>query len=126
MTFLRQGLDQVCRFQAVSDSPHLFTALDECDEHPVVIVNPDALDGTWQQLLISLNNIPNPPKLIIISRDNSGWADIVAEGGFDSVTRPIEADRLQHLVNAAHLAWTRDATSAKKTWPAARTFHACA
>lgn len=115
LSFLKQGLDHVCRFRPVSDSKALLMALAETGEHPVVIANPETLDITWQELLKNLQAISNPPKLIIISRDNSLWTEILLEGGFDSIARPVEPDRLHHLIDAAHLAWTRDLKPEKIT-----------
>jgi len=111
VSFLKQGLDHVCRFRPVSDSKALFALLAECDEHPVVLANPEAMDITWPQLLKDLERVPNPPKLIIIARDHTLWGEILAQGGFDSIVRPVEPSRLHHLINAAHLAWTRDLKS---------------
>lgn len=86
---------------------------------PVVVCACEPHDETWRDLLDQLAIIPNPPYLIVTSRqaDESLWSDVLNAGGYDVLARPFEADELPRTLSQACLRWRQQFGSADLKLP---------
>lgn len=58
---------------------------------PLVIAERDFLGGGWKDLLTPIQDLPNPPALVVISRlaDEHLWSEVLNLGGQDVLAKPL-------------------------------------
>jgi DNA-binding NtrC family response regulator len=75
-------------------------------EAPVVLCSAQMPDGCWRKLLSGLKQLPDPPRLILISElDMPLWAEFVSLGGFDILARPLDPAEFFQAVTTAWQDW---------------------
>lgn len=69
----------------------------------VVLTESELPDGTWRDVLSSLNQVPHPPLLIVVSRlaDERLWADVLNRCGFDVLAKPFARDEVTRVIGHA-------------------------
>ncbi|HXS93894.1 MAG TPA: hypothetical protein VN736_04765 [Candidatus Limnocylindrales bacterium] len=69
----------------------------------VVVSEGDLPDGTWRDVLSSLDQVPNPPLLIVVSRlaDERLWAEVLNLCGFDVLAKPFARDEVIRVIGHA-------------------------
>ena len=62
----------------------------------VVVTESELPDGTWRDVLSSVDQVPNPPLLIVVSQlaDERLWADVLNRCGFDVLAKPFARDEV--------------------------------
>jgi DNA-binding response OmpR family regulator len=70
----------------------------------VVLCEQKLPDGDWKQVLKEIQNMPDPPLLIVTSRlaDERLWAEVLNLGGYDVLAKPFKAEEVLWTVAAAH------------------------
>jgi len=73
----------------------------------VVICERELPDGNWQDLLSAMSGLQQAPPLIVMSRlaDEALWADVLRQGGFDVVSKPLEKIEVCRVFSGA-TRWT--------------------
>ncbi len=73
----------------------------------IVVSERDLSPGTWKQVLPAINELPNPPLLIVTSRlaDERLWGQVLNLGGFDVLAKPFNAEEVRRVFNIAWLHW---------------------
>jgi len=73
----------------------------------VVLSEPSVEDGHWEDLLIELSKMANPPPLIVTFRlaDERVWAEVLNRGGYDVLLKPLEAREVLRIVDQAWQQW---------------------
>lgn len=69
-----------------------------------VILSGDRLpDGTWGDLIDTVTDMPNPPRVIVTSRcaDERMWAEVLNRGGYDVLVEPYDAAEVHRVVSMA-------------------------
>jgi FixJ family two-component response regulator len=79
---------------------------------PEVVICEQVLpDGTWKDILGVTETLYSPPSVVVVSRlaDDDLWAEVLTEGGYDSLAKPLDPEELRHVVEmgAAHAAVLR-------------------
>ncbi|MGE5488594.1 MAG: hypothetical protein ACM3ZB_12330 [bacterium] len=76
----------------------------------VVITEADLPDGTWRDLLESLDEFEVPPRLVVTSRtaDESLWAEVLNMGGYDVLAQPLDHDEVLRVLDLAWLSWKQE------------------
>jgi DNA-binding response OmpR family regulator len=81
-------------------------AMQYLENHPVqvVIAESDVPNWNWKRLLKDLDNLANPPQLIVTSRiaDESLWSEVLNVGGYDVMAQPLDAYEVQRVIASAH------------------------
>ena len=74
-----------------------------CHGLSVVVTESELPDGTWRDVLSSLDDVPNPPLLIVASRlaDERLWADVLNRCGFDVLAKPFKRDEAIRVIGHA-------------------------
>lgn len=74
---------------------------------PVVLCAASPGDTTWKELVLAIKELPNPPKVIVYAEEGNGkmWAEILAGGVHDVLTKPLEAADLYEAVSLAWRSW---------------------
>jgi DNA-binding NtrC family response regulator len=74
---------------------------------PVILCGHHLPDGSWTELLDFASDLPNPPLLILWSRqaDCYLWAGVLNLGGFDVLAAPFQVKEVVDAVNLALLSW---------------------
>ena len=88
------------------------------DRMPVVICESCLLDGNWKDILSQVAVLPNPPRLIVTSRepDESLWAEVLNMGGYDVLATPFEKDEVIRSVSCAWQSWEDEWSQVKQRW----------
>ncbi len=83
---------------------------------PVVVCARDLPDGVWTDLLSHLDNIPDPPVLIVTSRqaDEALWAEVLNLGGYDVLPQPFEKSEVVRVISLAWLHWKSQKRQARR------------
>lgn len=73
---------------------------------PMVVCERDLLPGTWQELLLQIVSLPDPPVFIVASRpaDDYLWAEALNLGAYDVLAKPFD---ITELTRSLSLAWLR-------------------
>lgn len=69
----------------------------------VVVSEGDLPDGTWRDVLSSLDHVTSPPLLIVASRvaDERLWAEVLNLCGFDVLAKPFARDEVIRVIGHA-------------------------
>jgi DNA-binding NtrC family response regulator len=69
----------------------------------VVVTESELPDGSWRDVLSSLDQVPNPPLLIVVSRlaDERLWAEVLNLCGFDVLAKPFARDEVTRVIGHA-------------------------
>jgi len=69
----------------------------------VVVTESELPDATWRDVLSSLDDVPNPPLLIVVSRlaDERLWAEVINRCGFDVLAKPFARDEVTRVIGYA-------------------------
>ena len=69
----------------------------------VVVTESELPDGTWRDVLSALDQVPNPPLLIVVSRlaDERLWAEVLNLCGFDVLAKPFARDEVIRVIGHA-------------------------
>jgi DNA-binding response OmpR family regulator len=70
---------------------------------PVVIAEGDLAPGTWKDALMAIQQLRDPPLLVVISRlaDEYLWAEALNLGAHDVLAKPFRAAELQWVLEGA-------------------------
>lgn len=70
----------------------------------VVLCEQKLPDGDWKQVLKEIQDMLDPPMLIVTSRlaDDRLWAEVLNLGGYDVLAKPFKAEEVLWTVAAAH------------------------
>jgi DNA-binding NtrC family response regulator len=73
----------------------------------IVLCEKELADGSWQDLLSGMRGLTQATPLIVMSRlaDETLWADVLREGGFDVLAKPLEKTEV-HRVFSGAARWT--------------------
>lgn len=73
-----------------------------CD---VILCERDLPDGCWRDLLNGLGALRDAMPLVVMSAaaDESMWAEVLREGGFDLLAKPLETDEVRRVVPTARV-----------------------
>lgn len=85
---------------------------------PIVFCESDMLPGTWRDMLERISLLPDPPLLIVTSRqaDERLWAEALNLGAFDVLAKPFDATEVIRIVSLAWQHWLdRHELHAKRT-----------
>ncbi len=76
----------------------------------VVITEADLPDGSWRDLLESLDQFDVPPRLVVTSRtaDETLWAEVLNMGGYDVLAQPLDRDEVIRVLDLAWLSWKQE------------------
>ena len=82
------------------------TSLDRLRPVPIVVCERDLLPDTWQELLLQIVFLPDPPVFIVASRfaDDYLWAEALNLGAYDVLAKPFN---ITELTRSLSLAWLR-------------------
>jgi len=74
-----------------------------CHVLSVVVTESELPDGTWRDVLSCLDDVPNPPLLIVVSRlaDERLWAEVLNRCGFDVLAKPFARDEVIRVIGHA-------------------------
>ncbi len=77
----------------------------------IIVSERDLSPGTWQKVLAAINELPNPPLLIVTSRlaDERLWGEVLDLGGWDVLSKPFNAEEVRRVFNIAWLHWHHNA-----------------
>ena len=69
----------------------------------VVLTHATLPDGSWQEVLRNLEQLPSPPPLLVCSRlaDERLWAEVLNLGGWDVLTMPFRHAEVRRSVRLA-------------------------
>ena len=73
----------------------------------VVICEDSLPDGSWREVLRTLQTLGRSPALIVTSRlaDNRLWVEVLNLGGHDVLAHPLRAQEVMMAVRSAHRQW---------------------
>ena len=93
--------------RAVSTVQEALVELRDC-RFSVVLSERDLIPGTWKDVLLELQPMPDPPMLIVTSRlaDEHLWAEALNLGAHDVLAKPFDQKEVIHVLNSARL-WER-------------------
>jgi CheY-like chemotaxis protein len=77
-------------------------------QFPLVLCECDLMPGTWRELLDLLEQLPEPPFLIVTSRvaDERLWAEAINLGAYDVLAKPFDRTEVMRVVSMAWIHWT--------------------
>ena len=69
----------------------------------VVLVDRKLTDGDWKDVLVITADMPDPPQLIVISRDGDErlWAEVLNLGAWDVLVKPFHPKEVFRTIHAA-------------------------
>ncbi len=73
----------------------------------IIVSERDLSPGTWEQVLAAINELPNPPLLIVTSRlaDERLWSEVINLGGWDVLAKPFNVEEVWRVLSMAWLHW---------------------
>jgi len=73
-----------------------------CD---VILCEKDLPDGGWRDLLAGLGLLRDALPVVVMSRaaDESMWADVLRDGGFDLLAKPLEDPEICRVIPSARM-----------------------
>ncbi|MEP6534766.1 MAG: response regulator [Bryobacteraceae bacterium] len=74
---------------------------------PVAMTSRDLPDGDWTDLLAQLQQLPEPPEVIVMSAgcDNRLWLDVLESGAYDLIQKPLAKGDVFRIVSLAWRQW---------------------
>ncbi|HLN04528.1 MAG TPA: response regulator [Bryobacteraceae bacterium] len=86
------------------------------DRMPVVICECCLPDGSWQDLLSQIADLPDAPRLIVTSPepDERLWAEVFNMGGHDVLTTPLDQNEVIRAVSGAWRSWESESSRVKQ------------
>jgi DNA-binding response OmpR family regulator len=77
---------------------------------PIVLSERDLLPGTWREVLAELVTLPDPPLLIVSSRnaDEYLWAEALNLGAYDVLAKPFDVEEVVRVLSVAWMRWKRE------------------
>jgi|SRR6185312_11596877 len=99
---MREGWD----LALAADCPEALALLD-MRRFPVVLCDRDLPDADWRGSLKALSAAGHPPCVILTSavNDNYLWQEVVQNGGYDVVTKPLHDAEVVAAVRRAWVFW---------------------
>ena len=79
-------------------------------KHPnVVLCDKELEDCDWRKVLIKAKQAPDPPSFILIAdkEDPALWLEVMENGGFDMLARPLSPDLLVRVTATGGRRWLR-------------------
>lgn len=75
----------------------------------VVLCDRELEDCDWRNVLIKAKQTPDPPSFILIAdkEDPSLWLEVMENGGFDMLARPLSPDLLVRVTATGGRRWLR-------------------
>jgi len=94
----------------------------------VLVCECELPDGNWKTLLDSLSALPNPPLLVVTSRDADDrlWAEVLNLGAYDVLSKPFDRSEVTRIISLAWLHWKEEALRRIQRRPTVRTATASA
>ncbi len=79
-------------------------------EVPVIICAASLPDGTWKDLLASVQAQTVAPRVIVVSSiaDDSLWGEVLDAGGYDVLGKPFDPGEVIRVVSLAWRQWKND------------------
>jgi DNA-binding NtrC family response regulator len=73
----------------------------------VILCEETLPDGSWLDVLSSVSDVENPPRVIVTSRlaDSRLWGEVLNLGGFDVLEKPFVPSELYRVVAEAWRRW---------------------
>ena len=73
----------------------------------LVLCETDLRPATWKEVLAEIQQLSQPPFLILVSRlaDEHLWAEALNLGVYDVLSKPLEKTEVTRVVNMAWLHW---------------------
>jgi DNA-binding response OmpR family regulator len=83
---------------------------------PLVICERDLWPGTWQDMLLELRRLADPPLLIVASRfaDEQLWAEALNVGAYDVLAKPFDPNEVSRTLRLAWSRWQSEHISAQR------------
>jgi DNA-binding NtrC family response regulator len=101
-----------------SPSLHAAVPLLAEDGPPIVVCERDLGNDSWRDLLEQLDNLPDPPSLIVASRgaDEYLWAEALNLGVYDVLAAPFEPNEVVRVLSSAwlHKTHRKESTASRK------------
>lgn len=74
---------------------------------PVVITTEQLPDGSWKDLLVRLQCLPEPPEVIVIAANacDELWSDVLWSGAYDVIPKPLNKSEVFRVVSLAWRQW---------------------
>ena len=93
----------------IRETHSLRSALQILEEYriPILICERDLHPGTWKDLLEQIAVVPNPPSVIVASRqaDERLWIEALSAGAYDVLAKPLDRAELQRTLSDAWQQW---------------------
>lgn len=69
----------------------------------LVLCERNLVEGSWRDLLVEINRLPNPPFLIVTTRlaDEHFWAEALNFGAYDVLAKPFDSTELTRTLLSA-------------------------
>jgi DNA-binding response OmpR family regulator len=101
----------------------IVSARDILEQHDVSVVlcEQDLMPGRWTDVLHAINDLPQPPSLIVSSRlaDERVWAEALNLGAWDVLAKPFEQREVVRSVKSAWQRWYNQVRTPARTMRAA-------
>jgi DNA-binding response OmpR family regulator len=103
---LRRSLAQIPCKIVTTDTYRKALQLLQRDRISIIICESNLRDGTWRDMLNSLNILPEKPIFIVSSRcaEEYLWAEVLNLGGFEVIAKPFNIQELRNVIESACLA----------------------
>ena len=93
----------------IRESHSLRSAVMFLEEHriPLLICERDLHPGSWEELLGQVGDFPNPPCVIVVSRqaDEDLWMKALSAGAYDVLAKPFSSSELRRTLCDAWQHW---------------------
>lgn len=75
---------------------------------PLVLCDVDLQPGSWKEVLAAIEDLPDPPYLIVTSRhaDDRLWAEALNLGAYDVLPAPFDPAEVIRTLSVAWLRWS--------------------
>ena len=75
---------------------------------PIVLCENDQQPGAWKEMLDQMTRIPNPPCLIVTSRqaDDRLWVEALNLGAYDVLAKPFDRSEVVRTLGNAWIHWS--------------------
>jgi DNA-binding NtrC family response regulator len=79
-----------------------FLKRSECN---VVVCEKELPDGGWHDLIAGMSRLKSSPPVVVMSgsADESMWAEVLRNGGFDLISKPLESRELKRIMPSAEM-----------------------
>jgi CheY-like chemotaxis protein len=77
------------------------------DKPSVILLDRDLPDADWRAAVHTFGELRPTPSILLASpvADQYLWHEIVANGGYEVVTKPFQAKELKRVIASAHAFW---------------------